>query len=81
MVYVIAELKFFHAASVAEYHSGEPVEVFIRIIPFAGDAGRSAVVPTGIIKYPVALFTWFETDVMFAAAAQVGADAPLLVRT
>jgi hypothetical protein len=52
----MAALKFFQAASAVLYHSGDPVVVFIRIMPFAGVPGRWAVVPTGIIKYPVEVF-------------------------
>jgi hypothetical protein len=36
----------------ASYHSGFPVVLFILIMPVAG-VGRSAVVPTGIVKAPV----------------------------
>jgi hypothetical protein len=46
-------LKATQADDAELYHSGKPVVVFIRIMPFVGVPGLCAVVPTGTVKAPV----------------------------
>jgi hypothetical protein len=55
------------------YHSGLPVEVFIRIIALDGDAGLCAVVPLGITSDPVLV----ETSMLLAVTSNSAASNPI----